>query len=164
MTEETPTELTANWTDEQKDRLRDGIEELISEEDDELQFALDLVLGLNHDNTGNNIGLTLVTPGGVISGKAITRTEWKKHYYEAFADHPMQSVVEDHDAASDQKWERAVQVRKELDVSKPPRRYIFLKEVTIRVGSNFPITQQFLKVYISEVSAWSLHMLPGYEA
>ena len=161
MEDAVETSITEKWTDSEKQQFSQELIKKIAKQDNELQFALDSVLGTHDQFTGNSIGLTIVTAGGTISGKAITRDEWKAEHYANFAESPAESIMADEEKFLAQVQADRKQVLRELELPVGPRTYIHFKDATVRAGGT-PTSIGYMRVYVSEIIAWSVQELNGY--
>jgi hypothetical protein len=73
-----------NLTQEEKDDIDDRIRKARPSVDTELQDLLDMVFGADNEHEDGRISMTLVTPGGIISGTAINGRRWHQQQIERF--------------------------------------------------------------------------------
>lgn len=156
MTESTEA-ITNGLSEEEKQYLVSQIHEKLSLQDDELQFALDTVLGSNDQGNGNSMPLTVFTAGGTISGRVITRDAWKENLYARFTGPMAESMADEEEFLTTQR-ERISQARAELGAPRPPRRYLHMTDAVIHQGGR-PISLGFTRIYVKDIVGWSLGQL-----
>ena len=123
-----------------------------------LDTVLNFVHGFNDEHPGGIVGLTVTSNGAVVSGLAISRTEWMAgvvaQYNEAGADETAIYIEKVFNQAHDTVVGRAKE-RDEADLPSRARGFLHMKGVQIGTGTA-TTTVPLWRGSLADITGWSL--------
>lgn len=147
---------------EADERHADFVRKSHEDVDMRLSLILDLTFGIEDENDTSNVSLTLVTPGGVISGLAVPRKSYEASQISEVADasEAMGAYLTALAEIQDTKLQESAEdwAERTARMGRPLRSFVHFKSATvISGGTNMPVTH--LRVKLADVAAWSFNDL-----
>lgn len=146
-------------TQEEKDDIDEQIRVARPSVDTELQDLLDMTFGADNEFEDGRISMTLITPGGIISGTAINSHRWRQQLIERFNDAPGSGgaqIAGDMKAIDELALPRIKEYRQAANAEgrpRPVRAYIHFGEVKVQNGGATTVLNN-LRVNLRTVVAW----------
>jgi hypothetical protein len=133
--------------------------------DGALELYLDLLFGPNQERPDSRAGLTLMVPGGLVSGTAVSFHNWIRLCADSMREGhavPMGEAFQEMFTDGLEYLREDAADRQERGLPSVAQRFIHLKDVTVFAGPHC-YTLPFWRVRIKQISGWApgIQVHPG---